>query len=1347
MASSSGSVKVGKYEIEKFNGKNDFSYWRMQMKNLLISQKLHKALVGKEQKPVSMKDEDWEELDLEARAAIILCLERDVAFLVNEEATAAGVWSKLEKTFMTKTLTNRIYLKSKLYTCKMEEGTSIRDYVNKFDRIISDLKDIDVKIDEEDQALMLLLSLPESYENLVQTLMLVGDTLTMDETRTSLLADDLRKVATSGMSSSGREHREQAQGLFATRGRTNERGQGRGRKSRSKSRAPAERTCFKCGELGHFKANCPNKRVLFQNKQANNGNNSKGKQQDLSEASYVSNDEDDCFSVSERDHDISGKWMLDSGASHHMCPNRKWFATYQSIDGGTVLMGNNHACKIMGYGTIQIKMHDGALRTLMNVRHVPNLRKNLISLGVLEENGCKIVMEGGILKVVRGSLVVMKGVRHRNLYPLIGKTVTGDLAVGIIGSKDQTECTRIWHMRLGHMSEKGLSLLGEKGLLKNMKKPCMEFCEHCVYGKAHRLKFSTRKHKSRGLLDYVHTDVWGPASVTSKGGSRYFVTYVDDYSRYAWIYFLKHKNEVFDIFKCWKAMVENRTGRKLKTLRSDNGTEYTDGAFKRFCDQEGIVRHWTVRGTPQQNGVAERLNRTLLEKARCMRSNSGLDREWWAESVATAGYVVNRSPHSSLGGDTPYKVWSGEYADYDKLKIFGCTSYYHVKDNKLDNRAKKAIFLGYAKGVKGYRLWCLEDSKFVISRDVTFDEKSMVPNYGDVKVSNQIVDIESKDQPDSSHDQVEHPSVTQDDEEDELDNEVQQENTHVLQQQLQESLDTTRPKRNYKTVQKLGSDKPLRHYGQVNLVEYALSVEDDEPVTFKQAIKDKDKESWLVAMEEEMQSLHKNKTWEVVPLPVGKSAIGCKWVYKRKEDHTKSCGTRYKARLVAKGFAQKEGVDYNEIFSPVVKHTSIRVLLSLVAHGDLELEQLDVKTAFLHGDLDEEIYMYQPEGYKVEGKESQVCRLRKSLYGLKQSPRQWYKRFDSFMIKQGFSRSSYDSCVYIQKLHGGDYIYLLLYVDDMLIASKGKVEIDKLKSKLGKEFETKNLGAAKKILGMEISRERTNQKLFLSQKGYLERVVERFGMKGSKSVVTPLAPHFRLSGNQSPTTAEDKENMKNVPYASAVGSLMYAMVCTRPDISQAVSVVSRFMANPGKAHWEAVKWILRYLKGTINTGLCFGGDTCQISGFVDSDYAGDLDRRRSTTGYVFKIHGAPVSWRSMLQSTVALSTTEAEYMAVAEAVKEALWLRGLLGDLGVTQERVSLMCDSQSAIHLAKNQVHHARTKHIDVRYHFVRDVIEEGRISLAKVHTDENSADMLTKVVSGGKFQHCLDLLNILTC
>lgn len=261
MTSTSGIIKVGKYEIKKFNGKNDFSYWRMQMKNLLISQKLHKALAGKEKKHKDMSDEDWEELDLEARASIILCLERDVAFLVDGEVTTEDVWSKL------KTLTNRIYLKSKLYTCKMEEGAPIREYINKFDRCISDLKDIDVEVDDEDQALLLLLSLPKSYENLVQTLMLVGDNLTMDETRTSLLADDLQKIATSGMANNG--NKEQAQWLFV-RGRSNERRKGKGGKSRSSSRHLAERPCFKCSELGHFKVNCPNKRVGWK-KNNNNG--------------------------------------------------------------------------------------------------------------------------------------------------------------------------------------------------------------------------------------------------------------------------------------------------------------------------------------------------------------------------------------------------------------------------------------------------------------------------------------------------------------------------------------------------------------------------------------------------------------------------------------------------------------------------------------------------------------------------------------------------------------------------------------------------------------------------------------------------------------------------------------------------------------------------------------------------------------------------------------------------------------------------------------------------------------------------------------------------------------------
>jgi hypothetical protein len=424
--------------------------------------------------------------------------------------------------------------------------------------------------------------------------------------------------------------------------------------------------------------------------------------------------------------------------------------------------------------------------------------------------------------------------------------------------------------------------------------------------------------------------------------------------------------------------------------------------------------------------------------------------------------------------------------------------------------------------------------------------------------------------------------------------------------------------------------------------------------------------------------------------------------------------------------------------------------LALVAQFDLELVQLDVKTAFLHGDLEEDIYMTQPDGFKVAGKENLVCKLNRSLYGLKQSPRQWYKRFDQFMIRQKYTRSQFDHCVYFRKLQDGTFIYLLLYVDDMLIACKSIVEIDRLKTQLKNEFEMKDLGEAKKILGMEITRERARGIVCLTQKQYLKKVLKRFGMDhNTKPTTTPLAPHFKLSAAMSPSTDEERDHMAHVPYSNLVSSLMYAMVCTRPDISQAVSMVSRYMHAPGKGHWQAAKWILRYILGTVDVGLKFervdnGLDQILI-GYVDSDYAGDLDKRRSTTGYVFTLAGGPVSWRSTLQTTVALSTTEAEYMAVADAIKEAIWLHGLIEDLGILQKNVKVLCDSQSAIHLAKNQVHHARTKHIDVRFHFVREILEEGDILLQKIGTADNPADMLTKVVTGAKFKHCLGLANIL--
>uniref|UniRef100_A0A2N9FHB7 CCHC-type domain-containing protein n=1 Tax=Fagus sylvatica TaxID=28930 RepID=A0A2N9FHB7_FAGSY len=1088
MAINASIATVG---LVKFDGTGNFGLWQRRVKDLLVQQGLVKALYGKTKKPEKMTDDEWEELDMKAVSTIRLLLADKVMYDVMEENSTAGIWLNLEKRYMSKSLTNKLHLKQKLYGLKMTEGADLRQHINTFKQIISDMLRIDIKFEDEDKAMMLLTSLPASYEHLVTTLLYGKETLELEEVSGALLDHYQRKHKDSAESS--------GEGLvvkgYQDRGRKKDKDD-KSARGRSKSKNKTIK-CFKCQKKGHMKRECPEW--------------NKGKEESSTSVNVVADSESDgdMLSVSSSTDGLNNSWLLDSACSFHVTPHRNWFDTYRSINCGSVRMGNDATCTIIGMGTIKIKMSDGVVRTL--------------------EEGAMVVMTGQKIS--------------SNVYKLLGNTILGGVAA-VAESEDDD--TLLWHMRLGHMSER---------------------------------------------------DIWGPVRTPSKGGAQYFMSFIDDYSRKAWVYFLKNKSEAFAKFKIWKAEVENQTGRKIKCLRTDNGTEYRDGDFLKFCEEHGIKRHFTVRKTPQQNGVAERLNRTITETARCLRLNAELPKIFWAEAVDMACYIINRSPRVALDGKVAEEVWTGQEVDYSFMRIFGCPAYVHISGedrSKLDPKSKKCIFLGFKKGVKGYKLWDPVAQKVVISRDVVFDEKSMTKAFK-----------EEKSQAAESSNNIGRSTVQV--ELDELESQSDEE-PHSNDQE-QDSTRSDRPKRN---------KRPPVRYGFEDLVSYALLTSSEDPSTFQEAIESSEKDKWMEAMVEENESLSKNKTWELTELPKGKKPIGCKWVFKKKEAVSEKEGERFKARLVAKGYSQRHGIDYDEVFSPVVRHTSIRAVLALVADQDLELEQLDVKTAFLHGNLEEEIFMVQPEGFKQPGTENLVCRLKKSLYGLKQSPRQWYKRFDSYMIQIGYTRCEYDCCVYVRILEDGSYIFLLLYVDDMLIAAKSMCEVNRLKSLLHKEFEMKDLGAAKKILGMEIRRDRETRKLWLSQKNYIRKVLEKFSMLDAKPVSTPLANHFRLSGSQCPKNEEEIENMSKVPYASAVGCLMYAMVCTRPDL-----------------------------------GSC--------------NYAGEVDDRRSTTGYVFTLSGGPICWKSTLQSIVAMSTTEAEYMAVAEAAKEALWLKGLVKELGLNQ--------------------------------------------------------------------------------
>jgi len=514
----------------------------------------------------------------------------------------------------------------------------------------------------------------------------------------------------------------------------------------------------------------------------------------------------------------------------------------------------------------------------------------------------------------------------------------------------------------------------------------------------------------------------------------------------------------------------------------------------------------------------------------------------------------------------------------------------------------------------------------------------------------------------------------------------------------------------------------------------ALNTE-DEPSSFDQIKGRPDVAEWKNAMQEEYRALVKNETWDLVPLPKGRTPISCKWVYKLKR-HLDGTIERYKARLVARGFSQRAGIDYGETFSPVVRLDTVRILLSVAAVEDLDIMHFDVKTAFLHGQLEEDIFMQQPEGF-VKGK-GMVCKLKKSLYGLKQASRSWNKTFTDFLLKFDLKPLKKDSCVFVRHgagtKSGSTALIVALYVDDGLVLCNNLTIIDDVMRHLKSKFEITVMDP-KCFIGLQIYRDRPKREIFVNQSFYINRIIERFNMSEAKTASTPFDYTQRLGKVGAPDGK--KHIIVDVPYREAIGSLLYASQGSRPDISFAVSFLSRFCSEPTLAHWRAVKRVMQYLKDKPNLGLHYSksGKENQIVAFADADHAMDIDTRHSTTGYVVLLNGGPIVWRTKKQSIIAASTTEAEFVAASVACREILWARQLMSEIGREQcEPTNLYVDNQSAICLISNQQLHEKTKHIQIKYLLVQEAQEKGWIKVQYVRSDEQKADMFTKGLSKGQ-------------
>ena len=527
---------------------------------------------------------------------------------------------------------------------------------------------------------------------------------------------------------------------------------------------------------------------------------------------------------------------------------------------------------------------------------------------------------------------------------------------------------------------------------------------------------------------------------------------------------------------------------------------------------------------------------------------------------------------------------------------------------------------------------------------------------------------------------------------------------------------------------------------------------DNEPNNYYEAIQSEDSDSWDLAMKLEYNSLLTNNTWSLVELPIGRKAIKCKWVYTIKLDSNGNLD-KYKARFVAKGFTQKYGIDYHETFAPVMKYTSLRIILAIACIRDYEIKQFDVESAFLHATVKEEIYVEQPQGFVIKGKENLVCKLNKSLYGLKQASKDWNHDINNTIVfKLFYIRSINDQCVYYKQSKTGHPMILGLFVDDILsiYSKEDENEWVEYKNIIKSIYKIKDLGDAKWILKMRIQRDRNNRILTLDQEPYINKIINKFNMSDAGiNITTPACNSIKLSTEQCPKTNEDIEEMKSKPYLQLIGSLLYASISTRIDISYIVAKLTRFNKNPGKIHWEAAKRVVRYLKGNIKSKLLFRGNNSSneliVSGYSDSDWAGDIDDKKSTTGYIIKLNNCPISWLSKKQEVVATSSCEAELLALATITKEIIWTRNFIDELTLNknlQIQSQIWCDNQSTIQIAANDNTSGRTKHISIRYHFIKDYINDKSIQINWIGTNEQQADILTKPLAKVSFNNLKMLL-----
>ena len=1081
-------------------------------------------------------------------------------------------------------------------------------------------------------------------------------------------------------------------------------------------------------------------------------------------------------------------WILDSGASDHIVCSIKFFTTVIPINDAFVYLPNGVAVPATHRGNVQFS--DDMMLT--DVLLVPSFTFNLVSISCLSKaSGLSLFFHNGLCviqgfphlkrigtaKLSNGLYILQRspssGYHHNQSntsiteerQPLITAAIPASLKHSVFSFSRVKHTIDPWHYRLGHIGSKCLQTLSRTNDTIQIQR---EFhCSICPCAKQKRLPFPTSSTVYTKPFQLVSMDIWGPSTIKSISGHNYFLTIVDAYTRYTWTFPIQHKSEVRPLVQNFFAYTKTQFNTTIGTIRTDNGREFL---LPDFYASNGTIHHTTCVQTSQQNSLVERKHQHILAITRALLFQSYLPPSFWSHAINHAIHIINRSPTPLLQNQSPYETLYKQKPSYTHLRVFGCLCYNSTLSHgrsKLSPRATPSVFLGYPPNKKGFILYSLTNNSLNISRDVTFFENIFpyykeqeshniiqlpLPNYGispqidefpNISISKELSSISpnnnsslnstnTDNQPSNIEDLPDSSSVISQHNDQPISNPPKRVSTRAIHKPKYLSdykcnmIATRYPMQNILTYAKLSP----RHQS------FAMAITTQrEPTTYTQAAK---LPQWQEAIQKELKSLLQTKTWVLTEKPPGIIPISSKWVFRIKYKQDGSID-KYKARLVAKGYTQTQGLDYMDTFSPVVKMTTVRTLLAIAAIKGWYLEQLDVNTAFLHGDLDEDVYMKIPSGLSISTSDKdKVCKLNKSLYGLKQASRQWHAKLSQTLTSLGYTQSKSDYSLFTKNINNS-FTALLVYVDDIILAGSDANEIKQVKRELDIAFTIKDLGPLKYFLGMEVARNTTG--IHLCQRKYILDLLSDTCYTNCKPASTPSDPGINLSSKEGSPLDSDQITA----YRCLLGRLQY-LCTTRPDICQTVNHLSQFVSAPTTAHEKATHRLLRYLKNTAGHGLHFSNKSSfKIHAFSDSDWAGCPDSRRSVTGFCVFLGDSLISWKSKKQPTVSRSSTEAEYRALASTAAELQWLHGLISNFPINiPHPYKIYCDNLSAVKMTENPIQHERTKHIELDCHFIRDKVLTGFLKVQHISTHNQLADPFTKSLPVHTFQNLISKLNL---